>query len=572
MASMKFPLHPRYTARYVELARLLIKYGRSDLVTDIAPNLMDEYSDPTAVAAETASSASQEHADQLAADLERMGPTFIKLGQLLSTRVDLLPPAYTDALARLQDEVEPFAFADVKRIVETELGVSIGHAFTSFDERPLAAASLAQVHRAELRSGRQVVVKVQRPGVREQVREDMAALSELADFVDAHTAIGRKFGLSDLLDQFRRSLAGELDYYREARNLGRIGELLADYPRLVVPAAIEDYSSGSVLTMDFVEGRKITDISPLGRLDIDGRALVSDLFAGYLKMILSDGLFHADPHPGNLLLTPDHRIALLDLGMVGTVSPHLQDRIVKLLLAISDGDGRAAADVLTLMGHPLPGFQEDAFKAAATELVTSAVNAGAAVRAGSVLVELSRLSGANALRPPSEMVLVGKALLNLDQVTAHLDPDFEPAVAVRENVATIMRARMHTSPAGLLAAALEAKEFTARLPGRINMVLDSLAEGSFTIKVDAIDEAQLLHVMQRLATRLTMGVVIAALVLGAALMMQIPTHTRILGYPAIAMVFFLLAAIAAASLIGSIVISDRRIARRSRANRQFTDV
>lgn len=565
---MKFPLHPRYAARYAELARLFIKYGRSDLVSDIG---LDDYSDPTA-AAEHTSAASTEQAEQLTADLERMGPTFIKLGQLLSTRVDLLPPAYTEALARLQDEVEPFPFSDVQQIVESELGVSIKHAFHSFTEQPLAAASLAQVHRAELRSGRQVVVKVQRPGVRAQVREDMAALTELAEFADAHTAIGRRFGLADLLEQFRRSLAGELDYQREARNLGRIAELLADHPRLVVPAAIDDYSSGSVLTMDYIEGRKITDISSLGRLDVDGRALVSDLFAAYLKMILSDGLFHADPHPGNLLLTPDHRIALLDLGMVGTVTPRMQDRIVKLLLAISDGDGRAAADVLTLMGHPLPGFQEDAFKAAASDLVTAAVSAGSAVQAGGVLVELSRLAGANALRPPSEMVLVGKALLNLDQVTMHLDPEFEPAVAIRANISEIMRHRMHASPAGLLTAALEAKEFTARLPGRINTMLDSLSEGSFTIKVDAIDEAQLLHVLQRLATRLTMGVVIAALVLGAALMMQVPTHTRILGYPAIAMVLFLLAALAAASLLGSILISDRRIARKSRANQQYTDV
>lgn len=563
---MRFPLQPRYARQYAQLARLLMRYGRSDLVSGVG---LDDFADPMpdheAVAEEA------QRAAQLTADLERMGPTYIKFGQLLSTRVDLLPAVYTEALARLQDEVKPFGFDEVERIVVRELGVSLSHAFTSFEETPLAAASLAQVHRAELRSGRQVVVKVQRPGVRETVREDMAALGELAEFADAHTEVGRRFGLTELLNQFRRSLAGELDYQREAANLIRISELLTEHPRLVVPQPVPDYSTSSVLTMDYVPGRKLTDIGPLGRLEIDGQALVADLFRAYLQLILADGFFHADPHPGNLLLTPDHRIGLIDLGMVGTVTPQLQDQIVKLLLAISDGDGHTAATVLAGMGRPLPGYDEQAFTSAATELVTSAVGAGKLVQAGTVLVELSRLSGASGLRPPSEMALIGRALLSLDQITGQLDPDFVPADAIRSHVTDIMRARMRTTPGSLLSAAMETKDFAARLPGRINTVLDALAQGSFAIKVDALDEVQFLHVLQRLATRLTMGIVIAALVLGAALMMQIPTRSRILGYPSVAIVVFGLAALAAAALLGSILLSDRRIARRSKAQHANDD-
>ena len=523
------------------------------------------------MAAEAVDEDAAQRAENLTADLERMGPTYIKFGQLLSTRVDLLPRVYTEALARLQDDVEPFPFAEVEQIVVGELGVSLSHGFASFDEIPLAAASLAQVHRAELRSGRQVVVKVQRPGVRETVRQDMAALGELAEFADAHTEVGRRFGLTELLGQFRRSLAGELDYQREAANLVRVRELLAEHPRMIVPAPVPDYSTAIVLTMDYIAGRKLTDIGPLGRLDIDGAALVTDLFRAYLQMILSDGFFHADPHPGNLLLTPDQRIALIDLGMVGTVTPTLQDQIVKLLLAISDGDGQGAAGVLAKMGRPLPGYDEQAFTTAATGLVTAAVAAGNTVQAGTVMVELSRLSGASGLRPPSEMALIGRALLSLDQVTSCLDPDFVPTDAIRSNVSDIMQARMRTSAGSLLSAAMEAKDFAARLPGRVNTVLDALAQGSFTIKVDALDEVQFLHVLQRLATRLTMGIVIAALVLGAALMMQIPTKSRILGYPSIAMVLFLVAALAAAALLASILLSDRRIARKSRAQHANDD-
>ena len=555
---MRLPLRPQHASRYKDLATLLIRYGRADLVTDAWAQDVGE-------AAELDSAEAQRGA-QLAEDLERMGPTYIKFGQLLSTRVDLLPRAYTEALTRLQDDVEPFGFDEVERIITRELGVSLRHGFAHFDETPLAAASLAQVHRAELRSGRQVVVKVQRPAVREIVQEDMAALADLADFADAHTELGRRFGLSQLLQQFRRSLLAELDYRREASNLERIGDILHDHPRMLVPKPVPDYSTSAVLTMDYIAGRKITEIGALGRMDIDGHAVVSDLFRAYLHMILSAGFFHADPHPGNLLLTPDHRIGLIDLGMVGTVGPQLQERIVKLLLAISEGDGQQTATLLAQLGQPLEGYDERGFRTATAELVTAAVGTGSEVQAGTVIVELSRLSGACGLRPPSEMTLIGKALLNLDQVTTYLDPQFAPAEAIQANVAEIMRAQMHPSPASLLNAAMEAKDFTARLPGRVNRLLDSLAGGTFTVNVDALDEIQFLHVMQRLATRLTMGLVIAALVVGAALMMQVPTKSRILGYPSIAMIFFLLAALAASALLASILISDRRIVRRSHSS------
>ena len=388
---MTIPLSPTLAVRYAALARLLVRHGRSDVVTGAG---FDEF-----LVEEERPSGNQELAEELADDLERMGPTYVKLGQLLSTRVDLLPPTYTAALTRLQDDVDPFPFDEVKAIVEEELGVSIGNAFSHFDEKPMAAASLGQVHRATLRSGREVVVKVQRPGIRETVRDDMEALGRLADFADRHTEVGRRYGFGQLLQQFRRSLAGELDYQREAANLTKLGELVADHPHLLVPQPVADYTSSRVLTMDFVPGRKVTDVGPLGLLDVDGEPLVRDLFSAYLHMILVDGFLHADPHPGNLLLTPDGRLALIDLGMVATVPPRVQDDVVKLLLAISDADGEEVATVLAAMGSPLDGYDATRFREDVAALVTRAVALGGDVQAGAVLVELSRLSGVHGLRP-----------------------------------------------------------------------------------------------------------------------------------------------------------------------------
>jgi predicted unusual protein kinase regulating ubiquinone biosynthesis (AarF/ABC1/UbiB family) len=545
--------------RDAALARLLARHGRRDVLTGAGfDEFLVEDEQPTG---------DDDAAARLASDLEAMGPTYVKLGQLLSTRVDLLPPAYTEALTRLQDQVEPFPFEQVSEIVEDELGVSIRHGFTRFDETPLAAASLGQVHRAVLRSGRDVVVKVQRPGIREVVRDDMEALAKLASFADEHTDVGHRYGFEQLLTQFRRSLAGELDYQREAANLRRLRELTADYRHLVVPSPVDDYTSSRVLTMDHVPGRKVTDVGSLGLLEIDGRPLVDELFSAYLRMILAEGFLHADPHPGNVLLTPDGRLGLIDLGMVATVPPRVQDQMVKLLLAISDADGEGAASVLAGMGDHLEGYDAARFHEEVAALVTRAVALGEEVQAGGVLMELSRLSGVHGLRPPPEMAMVGKALLNLDQVTRHLDPGFVPATAIRENVADIMGSGLRVSPAGLMAAAIDAKDFAANFPGRANRIMDNLAQGRFSVKVDALDEARFLHVLQRLANRLTMGIVLAALVVGAALMMQIPTRDTILGYPAIAMVFFLLAALGGAALVFSIVRTDRRIARRAAQDR-----
>ncbi|GAB3775200.1 putative unusual protein kinase regulating ubiquinone biosynthesis (AarF/ABC1/UbiB family) [Nocardioides ginsengisegetis] len=544
------------TQRYAALARLLVRHGRSDLLAGAG---LDEFSiDDDMPAGDV------DEAEAFARDLENLGPTYVKLGQLLSTRFDLLPTAYTTALARLQDAAEPFPFEQVQEIVEGELGGQIRHLFADFDPEPMAVASLGQVHRATLPSGRRVVVKVQRPDARDQAREDMEVLAKLAGLADRHTGAGRRYGFGDLLTQFRRSLAGELDYRREARNLAKFRELCAGYDLLVVPEPVPDHSSSRVLTMERLDGRKVTDVGPLGLLEVEARPMVDQLFACYLKLMLQDGVLHADPHPGNVLLTDDGRLGLLDLGMVTTVPGRLQDRLVRLLLAIGDGDGDEAAAVLAGMGHPLDDYDAAAFRDEVAHLVTEAAVAGSDVQAGTVLMELSRTSGQHGLRPPAEMSMVGKALLNLDRVTLHLDPDFDPAQAIRSNVGDLLTSGLKVSPAGVMAAAIEAKEFTALLPKRANRILDALAEGEFSVRVQAMDEERLHRVLQRVANRVTLGIIIAATVLGAALMMRVPTDHRIWGYPALAMGFFMFAVLAGAALAGWIVLTDRKVARQDR--------
>jgi len=291
-------------SRYAAFAKFLAKYGRADFEAQGA-------------AAD---------AESFVRDIEALGPTFIKLGQLLSTRADLLPPAYLEALARLQDNVDPFPFADVERIVQDELGVRLSKAFQTFDPTPIAAASLGQVHRAVMRDGREVAVKVQRPNVHDQVVKDLDALDEVAALMQRFSATTRAVGATGVLEEFRRTILLELDYREESRNLLTLSHQLRDFDRIVIPLPIDDFTTARVLTMDYIEGPKITAVSPVEWTEVDGVALGDDLFRAYLQQILIDGLFHADPHPGNVLLTPDHRLALIDLGMVGRLSWTMQER------------------------------------------------------------------------------------------------------------------------------------------------------------------------------------------------------------------------------------------------------
>lgn len=557
---MAISLRPQHLSRYRDIARLLVKYGRSDLVKASGLDELGEFADDGAVPPE---------AEELAADLERLGPTYIKLAQLLSTRADIIPPAYTRALSRLQDQVEPFGFAEVEAIVGRELGVRLSRAFSSFESTPLASASLGQVHRATLRNGREVVVKVQRPGIREQITDDMEALAELAELADRRSEAGRRYGFGDLVEQFRRSLMGELDYRREAANLVTLGRVVARHDRIVVPEPVDDYTTGVVLTMDYIAGRKVTDLGPLAKLELDGSVLAGQLFEAYLDQILGQGFFHADPHPGNVLLTDDRRLALIDLGQVALVPRDMRRCLVKLLLAVSDGDGRGAAQAAIALGRPLDDFDEAGFCSRAADMVERSQGlALQEIDAGSMVMELMRISGDHGLRLPAELSMMGKALLNLDQVARQLDPDFDPTAAIRNHTDSILQSQMTPSSGSAFAALLEARDFVEQLPGRVNKVMDAMAEGTFHLDVKAFDEIELMRGLHKLANRLVMGLVVAALIVGAAMLVQVDTDAKLFGYPTLAILSFFGAAACGLALLASIVRTDRQVDRRSRRRRR----
>lgn len=530
-----------------------MKYGRADLVkkSGLTETLAAEHQLPPGEAA---------RADQLADDLEKLGPTFVKVGQLLSTRVELLPPSYISALSRLQDEVDAFGFAEVEKTVSEELGVRMSKAFSSFEDRPMAAASLGQVHRATLRDGRAVAVKVQRPGIREQMVNDFEALEDIAEFLDQHTELGKRYEFCQLLEQFRRSLFQELDYRQEANNLATLHEQLRDFSRLIVPLPIADYCTSRVLTMEFVPGKKITELSPLARMEFDGGALAEEMFRAYLEQILVAGFFHADPHPGNVFITPEYRIALLDLGMVGRLMPRLQEELLQLLLAIAQGHGEEAANVAIKIGDRKEDFDDKQFTRRISEIVAQQQNATVEqMQVGRLVLEVTQASADSGIRVPPELSMLGKTLLNLDQVGRVLAPEFDPNASIRHNAAEIMQRRLvrGLSPGNLFSGVLEVKDLLARLPARLNKIIDAISNNELKIGIDAIDERTLMEGFQKVANRIAMGLVLAALIVGAAMLVRVNTSFQIWGYPGLAIILFLAAAGGGIALLVNILFYDK---------------
>jgi predicted unusual protein kinase regulating ubiquinone biosynthesis (AarF/ABC1/UbiB family) len=507
-------------------------------------------------------------AERLADDLEEMGPAYVKLGQVLSSRPDLLPPRYTKALARLQDDVQPFSFEEVSVIVEAELGVRLSKAFATFDAEPLAAASLGQVHAATLRDGRPVVVKVQRPEVAQQVAEEFQELSQLADFLDAHTEIGRRHRLRRVLEEFRASIQEELDYEREAENLRAVGRNLQEFERIVVPQPIPDYCTAHVLTMERIRGTKITKVSAYSRLDFDGAELIDQLFHAYLKQVLVDGLFHADPHPGNVFITEDKQLALLDLGMVGRTTPEMQEHLLNVLIAVSDGRSEQASDAVIAFSEGSETSDAAQFRRRMGAIVAAQQGRGLKnANVGMTLIAVTRAAADCGFFVPSELTLLAKTLLQLDEIGKVLDPEFDPNDAIRRHATTLTSTRMkrEATEGSLLTAALDFKNFAARLPKRLNRILDAVAERELEINVRATDAGDIIEAMQKIANRVTTGLILAALIIGAALLMRVQTDFTVMGYPGFAILCFIAAAVGAVALLVNIALQDRQSAARKKA-------
>ncbi len=539
--------------RYKDIARLLIKYGLSDIV--FQSQLQEYVYDPEADLPKKQSG----KAEELPRDLERLGGSFIKFGQFMCAFTDILPASYIDALTRLNDQVEPFEFSEVESIVESELGVRLHKAFSDFDQTPKSAASLSQVHRASLRDGREVAVKVQRPGIRKDILSDLELLETIASMLEEHTKIGKTNQYHQIVLDFRRRILQELDFRLEAQNLRKMQGYLDEFPSIILPEPIEDYTSNRVLTMTYIHGTSVTKVKPLPASKFDRSQLAEEFFRAYLKQLLVEGFFHADPHPGNVILTNDGHLALLDLGMVAYLSEDDQETLLKILIAVSEGDGQKVAQEALKIAERPDHLKESQFEREICELVGEKKDQEAGkFSVGQLVLKVSEIAKRYEIQIPTILTLLGKTLLNMDQVGRCLAPHFNSNECIQREAASLIRHRVwkSLSPGNFFNTMIEIKDLFSRMPYRMNQIIRSLAENQLEIKVSAIDEDRLIAGFQKIANRIAMGLILASLIIGAALMMTIDTPYTILGFPIIALIFFLLAACGGVAMILRILFSD----------------
>ncbi|MDQ6887624.1 MAG: AarF/UbiB family protein [Gemmatimonadota bacterium] len=591
-------LAPRYLPRLAATVGLFTRYGLKDFANRqglqaLAP---DEVEPAGSTSEETGQA---ERAVAFRKRLVELGPAYVKLGQVLSTRPDLIPSMYIEELERLQDDVGEIPYADVERTVQEELGARISKLFRVFEEKPIGTASLGQVHGAELRDGRSVVVKVQRPGIRELLADDLEFFNQLAQFLTEHTDAGARIDIVGIIQQLERALSDELDYRIEARNAASFRRSLAQFPHLLIPRMIEGYTSQRVLTSERIRGVKMDEIPPIARMEHDFARLADEFAKAYLKQITVDGHFHADPHPGNVFVvlpgrenpntpsqaasadrrlevrpasTPlakieqeaqaeaprdaeetDVKLALIDFGMTAHLSNSLREHMVRVLLDLADNRGDAVAETLIEMGTPVDELFERAgyIREIASLVSRNYDRAVGEIHAGTLIYELINISYQKRLRLPAELTLLAKALFNLDAVSRALDPSFSPFAAVRKfgNHIATERMKRELSSSRMYQVLTQASDLVSVLPRRLDQITALLAANDFGVRVDAPQLPVLLSGMQKIANRVFSGLVLAGLLIASAMLLP---YRRVLGTSG-----FLVAAGVAVYMVVSILMTDR---------------
>lgn len=552
-------IKPRYLNRFRHVATVLIRYGFEDVLDTL--NLRRFVSRRRRRRKKPPVERSHQRAHKLREALEELGATYIKLGQLLSTRPDILPYPYLQELARLQDRVEPLRFREIRKAVESALGRPLDQVFESFERKSVASASLAQVHRATLMPGvsssslKDVAVKVLKPGVDAEVELDLEILREVSRFV-ARSPLGRHYDFPALALQLERTLTAELDLVAEARNADRLREALLEFGGIRIPEVCHDLTRQRLLVSEYIEGSRVEERPQEPRRP----ALAEELWRAYLKQMLVDGAFHCDPHPGNLLIDRQGRIVILDHGMVAYLSRETQIRLMALLIALVERDGDRSAEACIDIGIPGRDFRERPFKRDVGDMVArySGLSVGE-LSLGSLVLELLTISIRHDIQIPPEMMLLGKTLLNLEPLCRQLDPAMDPVAIMRDLATSLLREQItrDVSPQRFLAAALELRSFFYEVPSNLRRVLSRASSNEFRlgIQIDRSEEMQ--AAVQKVANRITLGLITAALIVGSAMLFNVDAGVKLWGYPVFALVGFVLAAGLGLYLVAKIMLGDR---------------
>ncbi|MDO3379203.1 ABC1 kinase family protein [Geoalkalibacter halelectricus] len=551
----------RSIKRYRNILGILIKYGFGHVVEQLnidyylelgrrivtlgtAPKNIDRLTQP----------------ERLRLAMEELGPTFVKLGQILSTRPDVIPREYIEELSKLQDDVPPVALSELQEQIQRELGRPVEEVFAFFDPEPIAAASIAQVHRARLLTGEEVVVKVRRPGIAQTIEIDLDIMAGLAYLIEHHLPGGELYDPSGLVKEFRRTIYREMDFSREGQTIDRFAANFEDDETVYIPKVFWNYTGNTVLTMEFVRGLKVSDLSLLADRGHDLKAIAQRGADFFLKQVLVHGLFHGDPHPGNFFILEGDVICLLDYGMVGRLDEDLKYRLVDLLLGVLDRDVDRILSLMLFSGEITEETDRKGLKRDLYEFIDDYYEMPLGdLNVGRLLMEFVDLMNAYRIKFPADLMLLGKALVTVEGIGRQLDPQFNMVEHLKPFVEKMVHQRL--SPGNISRGMISLLEAYAslfkNLPRDLKEFINRVNRNKFKIDLEHRGLEKLISEFDKSSNRLSFALIIGALIVGSSLIIQSDKGPQLFDFPVLGLLGYSIAGILGLWLAIAILRSGR---------------
>jgi ubiquinone biosynthesis protein len=544
----------RDLGRIHDIATVLIRYGFGSFVRVLGLGSVLERAGRVLNWHHTEEYARLDTPQRIRRVLEDLGPTFIKLGQILATRVDLFPPQYIAEFEKLQDQAPPVPFEDLLPQIEEDIGGSIDEFFLEVDRLPLAAASIAQVHKAVLKDGTRVVLKVRRPGLRKIIEADLRLLQRIVDIAESESSDLRRFHPREILRQFNQSLRRELDLAGECRNAERVALNLAENPYVIIPKVYWQWTGEKINVQEYIQGINGRDLESLESAGLDRKLLADRGTQAVIKMIMEDGFFHADPHPGNVFYLPDNKLAFIDFGMMGRLTEERREQVVRLLYGMVNNDPIKVAEILEDWSETISTDEH-----ALTIDIEAFVNQYSSLSLKDLsltdmLSDLMALLRDHKLTLPPDLSLLIKAYITLDSLGRYLNPDFNTLLFAAPYIQRIMHERYRSQAIAQRGwrNLLNFADLLSSLPKDLRKLIRSSRKGAFQVDINIKYLEHYVNIIDNAISRLTVGIVTASLIIGSSIITSLKSGPESSGSPALAFIGYTFAAFGIVWLLFSV--------------------